>query len=354
MNVLALVPYPTGRVPGQRYRLEQWAPLLARAGVHVDFQPFLDGPGLERLHAPGGALGKALAVAQGFARRLKLLRGLDAYQAAYVYREAALLGSTAIERRVARRLPLVFDFDDAIYLQAISPGNAAFAWLKRPGKTAELCALARHVMVGNDHLAAFAREHAAAVTVVPSTVDTDVYRPRGTQAGPRPIVGWTGSATTAPYLEALLPALVRLRERADFQLRVIGARPALPGLDVQVLPWRAESEVQDLLPVDVGLMPLPDDAWSQGKCGMKALQYMGLGIPPVVSPVGANRSIVEHGRNGMHASSDDEWVAHLFELLHDPALRARLGAAGRATIDERFSARVQAPRVQALFEQAAR
>ena len=128
---------------------------------------------------------------------------------------------------------------------------------------------------------------------------------------------------------------------------------AIPGVDVRAVPWRAATEVDDLRPLDVGLMPLPDDEWTRGKGGMKALQYMGLAIPPVVSPVGANAAIVQDGVNGFHARSEDEWVARVGSLLADPALRARLGAAGRRTVEETYSAGVQAPRMARVLREAA-
>jgi glycosyltransferase involved in cell wall biosynthesis len=107
--------------------------------------------------------------------------------------------------------------------------------------------------------------------------------------------------------------------------------------------------VQDLDELDIGIMPLPDDPWTRGKCGCKALQYMGLGIPAVCSPVGANKDIIEHGRNGLLATSEEDWVDTLTELLRSPDLRDRLGQAGRATVETGYSAEGQAPRMAALI-----
>ena len=167
------------------------------------------------------------------------------------------------------------------------------------------------------------------------------------------MIGWTGSATTVEHLRPLLPALARLKRQLDFELRVIGGAVHAEGLDVRNVPWNAATEVEDLRAIDVGLMPLPDDEWSRGKCGMKALQYMALGIAPVVSPVGANATIVRDGANGLHAATDDDWIAALGRLGRDPALRARLGAAARGTVEETYSARVQAPRMAHVLRGAA-
>ncbi|MGE0703952.1 MAG: glycosyltransferase family 4 protein [Vicinamibacterales bacterium] len=350
IRVLALLPYPVKRVGGQRYRIEQWAPRMRREGVSVTYSPFLQPSDLDVLWASGHIPAKARAVLSGYGRRLKDLGTVDRFDVAFVYREAGFLGTTWLEQLVARRCPIVYDFDDAIYLPATSGANRSFSFLKKPSKVDALCRLATAVTVGNEHLAGFARRHSSHVHVVPTTIETDEYRLQARAANSRPVVAWTGSQTTVPYLERLGPALRRLRQLCDFELLVIGARTSIEGIDVRLLPWRAETEVLDLAPADVGLMPLTDDEWSRGKCGLKALQYMALGIPPVVSPVGVNTRIVTHGVNGLHAASDDEWVEHVRQLLSDAELRRRLGKAARSAVDAHYSACVHAPRMAALFK----
>ncbi|HLA78482.1 MAG TPA: glycosyltransferase family 4 protein [Vicinamibacteria bacterium] len=353
MRVLAPLRHPTGRVPGQRYRIEQWAPLLRQEGIEVIYSPFLTQRAMDLLYQPGHLAAKTVATLRGYGRRLTeiLLPGLP--DVVFVHREAAFLGPAWLERMFAWRRPLVFDFDDAIYLLDTSPANAWAQVLKSPGKAAAICRVAHSVTVGNETLAGFARQHAKRVTVIPSSIDTEVYRPQARPPNPRPVLGWTGSLTTLRYLEGLLPALRRLRQRCDFELRVIGGEIRADGLDVTCLPWCARTEVADLAPLDVGLMPLDDDPWSRGKCGMKALQYMGLAIPPVVSPVGVNASFIRHGENGFLAVSAEDWIARLTELLRDAALRERLGRAARQTVEEEFSARVQAPRLAQVLRDAA-
>jgi glycosyltransferase involved in cell wall biosynthesis len=149
------------------------------------------------------------------------------------------------------------------------------------------------------------------------------------------------------------PALRRLREKREFELRVIGAKFDIDGLAVRCVPWRAESEPDDLRVIDVGLMPLPENEWSRGKCGMKALQYMALGIPPVVSPVGVNASIVRDGINGLHARTEDDWVDRIALLLENGPLRRSLGLEARRTVEESYSARTHAPRVAKILTEAA-
>jgi glycosyltransferase involved in cell wall biosynthesis len=270
----------------------------------------------------------------------------------FVYREAALLGPPVLERLLAERTPLVLDFDDAIYLGDTSTANAWSRALKPRSKTESLCRLADHVTVGNEFLAQFARCHAQNVSVVPTTIDTDVYNVRSRPKNARPVVGWSGSITTLPYLAGLGPALQRLRSRQDFELRIIGGQLQLDGVHVQCKPWRPETEVEDLSEIDVGLMPLPDDEWSRGKCGLKALQYMALGIPPVVSPVGVNSTIVRDSVNGFYARSEEEWIDRITMLLNDESLRQAVGREARKTVEESYSAATHAPRVGQILRDA--
>lgn len=354
MRVLAVVPYPIGRAPGQRYRIEQWSSLLAAADVHVAFRPFLPRWGMDVLYRRGNLGKKIRAVIVGYGRRLRLLGEARHFDVAFVYREASPLGPPWYERILARRLPMVFDFDDAIQYPEASAANWMVRRLRPRSRAARLCRLSTHVTVGNETLAAFAGSHATAVTIIPSTIDTDLYSTEPHPVNPRPVVGWTGSETTVRYLQALLPTLRRLRQTVDFELRVIGARVDLSEEEGRCLPWRAETEVEDLRPLDVGLMPLDDDVWSRGKCGMKALQYMALRVPPVVSPVGVNASLVEDGVSGFHARSEGDWMERVALLLRNPELRSRLGHAARRTVEVHYCAKVQAPRLAGVLRDAVR
>ena len=130
-------------------------------------------------------------------------------------------------------------------------------------------------------------------------------------------------------------------------------RFTLPGAPrVTVKPWQAGTEIAEVGAFDIGLMPLPDDDWSRGKCGFKALLSMALGVPPVVSPVGVNTEIVEDGRNGLFAAGEDAWVAAVGRLVADPALRARMGTAARETVLERYSGQQWAPRFYEVLVEA--
>jgi glycosyltransferase involved in cell wall biosynthesis len=353
MHVLALMPALYDTSPGQRYRLEQWEPLLRERGVEITYAPFED----EELHAllyKPGLLGKKLQlVTRNLSRRLSLVRRVKDYDLVYILREAALLGPPVFEKLIyQRRVPIVFDFDDAVFVSYRSPSNGYLSYLKFASKTKTICRIASHVMAGNPHLADYARQVNDRVTVIPTTIDTEKYRvpQRAEQTGP-PVIGWTGSYSTVQHLDTLRGALKKLAERESFRLRVIGT-PAYEcsPIDVDAMPWRADTELEDLSAIDIGVMPLPDDKWSKGKCGLKALQFMALGIPTVCSPVGVNTDIIQDDENGFIAGTEDEWVDKLSRLLRSAELRRRLGHAGRATVEQKYSAITQTPRVYEIFK----
>lgn len=355
LRVLALVPYPLGIAPGQRYRWEQWAPYLREQGVDITFAPFASPALHAALHRRGRYAAKAAGIVRGLARRWKDAWAAGAHDVVVVYREASLFGPAVWERLAHRRQPrLVYDFDDAVYLTYVSPTNRSLSYLKFPGKTATLCRLSSAVSAGSARLADYARRYNSRVEVVPSTVSLREYHVRPASQPALPVVGWMGSHSSAQYLSLVGGALRRLHQRRPFRFLVVGAEGIeVPGVPTECRPWSAAREVEDLWEMDVGIMPQPDDAWAQGKCAMKAIQYMGVGLPAVASPVGAATEVIEPEVNGLLASSEEEWVDGLERLLGDAVLRARLGAEGRRTVEERYSAEAQAPRVAALLRSVA-
>jgi glycosyltransferase involved in cell wall biosynthesis len=358
MRILALVPYPHDTAPGQRYRIEQWAPLLEQFGPRITFASFRG----EELHSllsrSGNTVRKILLTARESARRLNVLKLIKDYDLIYIYKEVALLGPAFIENIISLKgVPIVFDLDDAIFLHSTysSPVNRFFRLLKFPGKTGTICRLATHVIAGNQYLADYSSRFNQHVSLVPTTIDTVKYAFQSKPAADPPVIGWSGSYSTVQHLNTLRRALMRLAEKESFRLRVIGTTSyEIDGVPVEAIPWRSETEIQDLRAIDIGIMPLPDDEWARGKCGLKALQYMALGIPTVCSPVGVNPTIIKDDENGLLATTEDQWIEKLTRLLHSPSLRERLGKAGRQTVEAEYSMSIHAPRVYQIFQSAVR
>ena len=353
MRVLAIVPSVYDTSPGQRFRLEQWEPLLRERGVEITYAPFENDELHSVLYQTGKMPQKLAQVMKAFARRWASINSASDYDLCYIFREAALLGPPIFERLLAKkRIPVVFDFDDAIFVSYRSPSNGYLSYLKFAGKAKTICRISSHVMAGNPYLAEYASQYNQNVTVIPTTIDTEKYPAlnRSNSSSAVPVIGWTGSFSTVQHLDTLRGALRKLARTDHFRLRVIGTpQYELKGVEVEAMPWRSETEIDDLQPIDIGIMPLPDDAWSKGKCGLKALQFMALGIPVVCSPIGVNTVIVQDGENGFIAATEEEWIQKLRQLLQSAQLRNRLGQSGRAAVAQTYSARAQAPRVYEIF-----
>ena len=354
IRAVAFVPYPFGTAPSQRFRLEQWAPHLAARGISVEFRPFATADFVKQLYRSGHAFGKVVGLARTMAAQLRRMPARGEFDVAVVHRSMSLIGPAFLERRLARLTPLVYDFDDAIHLLHTSDANRAFGWLKFPAKTGEICALARSVTVGNEYLARFARGYNRSVDIVPSSVDTAAYTPGPTRvrAG-LPVVGWMGSSTSQTYLEPFGLLLSRL-VKEGFRFRIVSdRRPSSFDFPFEWTAWSAGTEVSDLRQFDIGIMPLPDTEWAKGKCAMKLLQYMGVGVPSIGSALGGNLEVIRDGENGYLAGSDDDWLEKALRLARDPELSRRLGDAGRETVLARYSAEVCASRFAAVLERTA-
>ncbi len=257
----------------------------------------------------------------------------------------------------------MIDIDDAIYLAPrdfVEEGEDSRSAMNRgkdPGEVDALLAGADLVLAGNETLAEHARMVGAKrVVVLPTPVDTDVFRPDPSAHGGAgtPLVGWIGSPTATYCIRAVAPALSRAAKETPFRLLVVGASGAVevPGVEVIRRDWTLEREARDYASLAVGLYPLPDNPWTRGKCGYKALLYAASGVPCIAAPVGVNREIVRDGETGFHARVDDEWTDRLVLLLRDADLRRRMGAAGRRLVEERYSYGVLAPRMISALREA--
>lgn len=356
-KVLAMSPIPEEGA-GCRFRIAQYVPFLHDAGFDVTISSFYTPEFFQLVYQRGRYVQKAVSFMRLAWRRLLELRRLSDYDLVFLYREAIPLGPPIVEWLIARRgVPIVYDFDDAIFLPNVSEANKAIAFLKNPGRVAQILRRSTRVVVGNDFLAQFARKHNPSVTVIPTPVDTGRFVPREdvpAESGRDLVVGWIGSPTTFPYLQALADTLRRVAGQHRFTLKVSGAGQPVhfPGVTVTEVPWTMAGEVGLFNTCDIGVYPLTDDEWSRGKCGFKAIQCMACGVPVVAAAVGVNREIITDGVDSFLASTPDEWVEKLGRLLSDSALRKRMASAGRRTIEARYSLRVMAPQLTRILQEA--
>ena len=317
-------------------------PYLEKNGFECTLAPLVNEKDDNILYAEEHYFNKFIITIKSFLKRLSDVRAASKFDIVFIQREAYFLGTAYFENKFNRSgAKVVFDFDDAIWLLDISDVNKKFGWLKSPTKTAEIISIADLVIAGNPYLANFANTYNPHVLMIPTSVDTDKFKRKTAVAGKKQVcIGWTGSHTTIKHFSLALPFLKELKKKYGDKIcfKVIGD-PAYtePELGIKGLKWNNVTEIDDLSEIDIGIMPLPDDAWSRGKCGLKSLEYMSLCIPPVVSPVGVNTDIVNDGVNGFVADAHAEWVEKISRLIESPQLRLEMGERARQTIIEKYS-----------------
>ncbi|MBS1588540.1 MAG: glycosyltransferase family 4 protein [Bacteroidetes bacterium] len=353
-SVLFIVPYPIHCAPSQRFRVELYETVLQKNGIQYRIAPFMDEATWAIIFKPGHSFAKLKGLVKGYGRRIAHLFDSLQYDYIFVHREATPLGPPVWEWIVTHlfRKKMIFDFDDAIWIPRITKGNGLARWFKNFGKTKYLCRWATLVSGGNNFLNQFAVQNGAQKTVFLPTVVDVIHKHNKVKKHHegKPVVGWTGSHSTLFYLDAFMPILQTLQEQFDFTFLVIADKsPDLPLCDWQFIQWNEETEVADLLRMDIGIMPLKADKWSEGKCGFKLIQYMSCGIPSLADPVGVNKDIIDDGINGFLCTNTEQWSEKLSQLIQFPELRREMGEKGREKIVQSYSLQSQEEKFIALF-----
>lgn len=340
-RILFLIPYPAGMAPSQRFRFEQYLDKLSDEGISYRLSPFLSQKAFTNWYKEGLFIWKALCILRGILRRIGDLFSLHQYEYIFIHREVVPIGPPIIEFLIAKvfRKKIIYDFDDAIWIPNASDSNRFFVFLKFYSTVKLLVKWSYKVSCGNNFLCSFAKLINPHVVYNPTTIDTKNYHNRPGKKLSNPVViGWTGSHSTVRYVEALFPVLERLSLKHPFEFHLISDRsPSSISPVVRFIKWKKDTEIEDLARIDIGLMPLEDDRWAKGKCGFKALQYMALGIPALVSPVGVNTKIVDHGINGFICRNEAEWFNYLDQLLNDHSLIEKLSLKTREKVEQEYS-----------------
>jgi glycosyltransferase involved in cell wall biosynthesis len=346
-QLLAIAPYPYLSAD-TRYRICQFIPYLAQAGWQVTLRPFMNDDFFGMYNKPGN-LGKKVWLMLGstISRRVDCLNA-GKYDAVFLHKEAFPFGPPYFENLIRQRQPvIIYDMDDAFWTHPPQFKQIG-AGLRDKDRIGKVIHLSKHILAGNPFLADYARQYNPDVTLFPTVLDTQRYALREEVDDGVVVIGWVGRWSSSAYLESLVPVFHRLAEQFhNVKFRFIGAETSvLPGdLPLDVKSWSLESEISDIASFDIGIMPLPGDGYSRGKCGFKLLQYMALGIPAVASPIGVNKDIVKDGENGNLASSPQEWEDKLAGLISDFNLRKKIGAKARHTVETGYSLQKWAPRM---------
>lgn len=330
--------------PSSRYRIFQYLPYLRSRELDVVVKP-LFGPTYFWLLTWRAAwpqfIAKAIYALLRFFKRAGDLLAMGRVDLIVIEGQLFPYCPATVEQLLVKlNRKLVVELDDAIYLTRF-----------HHRKMSALLRVSSAAIVGNRVLANYVGRFASRVSIVPTVVDTDRFRPAAQLGSSQARDGvlrivWVGLASNFPYLGLLIPVIRELQRTERVQFRVISSRPPVfPGVSLDFRLWSLEGEVADLQGGHIGVMPLPDTEWTRGKCGLKLLQYMALGLPAVASPIGVNQEIISDGENGFLASTQEEWHATLFRLCRDAELRARIGQAARKTVESEYSLSIWGPRL---------
>jgi hypothetical protein len=306
-----------------RFRVKEFIPFFEAAGVEV----------------------KLLRVPAGFLARLRIFRRLAEFDVVIIQRKLLTSLDLLFVKRYARRI--VFDFDDAIMFRSSRHKDQGSG--QRMRRFAAMMKTVDAAIAGNSYLADQAARYISRdrIFIVPTVVDVTEYGVKDySRTDEKFVVGWIGTSTNLQYVEQIVPALEMAGRRVkNLALKIVCDRFIdIDGVEVIKKPWRPDDVSEDLMSFDVGIMPISDDSFTRGKCGLKVVQYFAAGVPAVVSPVGINRDLVIPGQTGLWAEGIDEWAEQLEKLAANRELCRKMGLAGRRLVEEKFSLETTAPR----------
>lgn len=356
MKVIFIVPYPLNCAPSQRLKFEQYLPYLKSKGISYAFRPFMSEAFYRIVYKRGRYIRKIIYTLCGYVKRIFDLVGIINYDIVYIHLEATPLGPPVFEYLVKfLNKPITYDIDDIVFLPNYSPANRFLRYIDNPKKTLDIFKISNHIIVVTNYLKTCALKYNKNVTMFPPTIDTDKYYVKQDyHKNSQLCIGWSGSRTTSAYLKLLESVLKIISKKYPVKIKVIGdADFKIEGLsNLCSQEWRLQSEVEDMQEIDIGLYPLPNTEWVLGKGGLKALQYMGLGIPVVCSDVGACKEFIRNNVNGFLVDSPEEWIDKISLLIESADLRKRIGLAGRKTVEDGFSVKANAPKFLKIIESA--
>ena len=352
MKILILTRYDRAG-PSSRYRFYQFLPYLEKENFDISISPLFNEKYVHILYSDKRSTKFLNTLSAYIGRTYKLLFDRK-YDLVWIEKEALPWVPTFIEKLLCKTsVPYVIDYDDAIFHSYDQHQNYIIRYIYSK-KISEFMSRATTIIAGNQYIASYAERNGAKnIAILPTVVDTNFFVANRLPKNDSFTIGWIGSPSTSRHVNVAASALNQLCNNNDVQFSAIGAvEKDVADIPGQLIPWKKESEVQELNRFDVGIMPLPDTPWEKGKCGFKLIQYMACELPVVASPVGVNRKIVKHGVDGFLAGNTEEWIKYLKILREDPELCRKMGVAGREKIEKEYSFDFVAPELISILKEA--
>jgi glycosyltransferase involved in cell wall biosynthesis len=350
-KILVICPHPVGYVPGQRLKFEQYFELWRSNGFDVEVSPFMSEHMQRIVYLEGHLFEKITGTLGGFSRRVKDLFRIRKYDIIYLFLWATPFGPPVSEwiiRKLAHKI--VYDIDDLVYKPQTSPHNRFIKFLKSASKVNFLMRHADHVVVSTEKLMEYAKKFTQHISLIPATIDVNKYTITNSNKTNNIVIGWSGSHTTSKYLHLLDHVLKQIADRHPIKIMVMGDKNfAIKGVNIELIEWTADKEIEYLKQFDIGIYPIPDEEWVYGKSGGKLVQYMAAGVPIVASAIGPNFKAIKDGYNGFLVSSEEEWITKLELLIKDEKLRKQMGNNAKSYAIEFYSIEANVDKYLSIF-----
>jgi len=317
-------------VAASRYRVLQYIPYLRSKGVEATVSLY----------------------PRTLKENFRFFNALSQYDIVFLQRKRFNQPRLGLLRRKAKRI--IYDFDDSVMYRNSKAEDPVSSTRRR--RFVQMIKNSDFVIAGNEFLKTEVLPFNPNVEVIPSAIDEERYSLKTYPVQQeRVTLGWIGDHGSIHYLEKMKPIFERIGEKySNVDLKIVcDVFFDCDRMKVIKKNWSSEDEVADLQGFDIGLMPLVDDPWSWGKCGLKIIQYQGTGVPVVCTPVGVNRDLVEDGVNGFYAMTPEEWEKKLSFLIENSELREQMGRDGRRRVLGNYTFQACAPRLSSILNQVA-
>ncbi len=341
-KILIICPYPEGVAATQRLKYEQYFDSFREDGFEITTSPFFSINTWNILYEKGHLFNKVRGTLRGYFRRFLDIFKLKSFDRVYVCMWVTPLFDTFFERIFLFLAPkIIYDFDDAIHAEEDpSSKNSLRSFFKSKKKVNLLIRKSSHVITSSPFNLDYCllKNQSNAATYIPCSLDEKRFFPKNYNDSKKITIGWTGTFSSKAYLDSIRDTLELACRSLDLKLILItNFDYSIPGIDMEIIQWKEESEIEDLQKIDIGLYPVIPSNWALGKGGLKVLQYMAIGIPSVSTDFGTASQIVTCGVDGFLVNSSSEWIEKISLLANDQNLRSNMGKNGRDKIIEKYS-----------------